>query len=263
MAVDGDVVKPAGDLPAAVDALHAEVRRAGEDVAKIRALLDGAPPDDNVLASLLRRAVPLRFLEYLGVTPPWCERALVAAQVVLHPKTPRALSLRLVSTLYWRHLAEVAATPHVPAAVRVRAEANLKDLLRELRLGEKITLARLATWPVIRELLLETEPKVLESLLENPRLREEDLLLCLRRSEVSLALVHAVAASSRWSERYAVKLELALQPKTPLPVALLQISSLVKRDLRRVAEAAELPPLLQMAAQRVADGDRTPRDSET
>ena len=54
--------------------------------------------------------------------------------------------------------------------------------------------------------------------------------------------------SSRWSTNYAVRLALVLQPRTPLPVALLQISSLVPRDLRRVVDTAGLRPLLRAAA---------------
>ena len=256
-------MRPEERLGAAVEALHQELLRAGEDVAQIRCVLESRDPEDAQLVSLLRCAVPVRLLEFLGTTPPWALRPSVAAQIVLHPRSPRALSLRLVSSLYWRQLAEVAGTPHVPGAVRVRAEASLKDMLQDLRLGERITLARLATPLIIRELLGEREPRILESLLENPRLRVEELCAALRSAGVTPTLIDAAARSQKWSERYEVKLELARQPKTPLSVALLQVSSLVKRDLLRLAEARELRPLLRMAAQRVAEGEGTSEDSDT
>jgi hypothetical protein len=104
---------------------------------------------------------------------------------------------------------------------------------------------------------------VLEALLNNPRLREEDLLLALRRREVLLPLIEAVVASPRWSQRYFVRVELTLQPKTPLPIALLQLSSLVKRDLRRVSEAPGLRPLVQAAATRLLEAPESPAGSET
>lgn len=251
------------DTLAVADALHALVVRAGEDTRRLRDVLDGAFPDDALLVSLLRRAVPVRFLEVVGTTKPWCERATVVAQVVLHPRSPRGLSLRLLPQLFWRQLADVAATPHVPAAVRVRAEASLKDQLRDLRLGERVALARVATPPLIQRLLVEGEPKVLQALLNNPRLREEDLLMALRKVDVPLALVDAVLATSRWGERYFVRLELALQPKTPLPIAMLQLSSLVKRDLRRVVETAGLKRLVRVAAERLLALAESPEDSET
>jgi hypothetical protein len=169
----------------------------------------------------------------------------------------------LLPQLYWRQLADVAATPHVPAAVRVRAEASLGDQLRDLRLGERVALARVATPPLIQRLLVEGEPRVLQALLNNPRLKEEDLLVALRKTDVPLALVDAVVASSRWGDRYFVRLELALQPKTPLPIAMLQLSSLVKRDLRRVVEASGLRPLVQVAAERLLALAESPEGSET
>jgi len=255
-------VKP-DDTLAAADALHARILRAGEDARLLRDLLDRSFPDDALLVSLLRRAVPVRFLEVVGTTKPWCDRATVVVQVVLHPRSPRGLSLRLLPQLYWRQLADVAATPHVPAAVRVRAEASLQDQLRDLRLGERVALARVATPPLMQRLLVEGEPRVLQALLNNPRLREEDLLVALRKTDVPLALVDAVVVSSRWSERYFVRLELALQPKTPLPIAMLQLSSLVKRDLRRVTETTGLRPLVLVAAERLLALGESPEGSET
>ena len=122
-----------------------------------------------------------------------------------------------------------------------------------MRLGDRITLARLATPALLPELLAATERQVAESALVNPRLREEDLVSALRRDDVTPALVEAAAGSPRWASNYAVRLALVLQPRTPLPLALQQISSLVPRDLRRVADEAGLRPLVRAAARAVLD----------
>ena len=201
-----------------------------------------------MLAALLRRAVPVAFLEEVASVRPWSERPRVLARVVLNPRAPRSLSLRLITALYWRDLADVAATLRVPAAVRSRAESLLTDGLRDMRLGDRITLARLATPALLPALLAATEPSVTESALLNPRLREDDIVTALRREDVTLALVEAAVGSPRWASSYAVRLALVLQPRTPLPLALQQVSSLVPRDLRRVAEEARLRPLLRAAA---------------
>src|SRR4029450_59899 len=144
--------------------------------------------------------------------------------VLLNPKAPRALGLRLVPYLFWRDLAQVTASPWVSAAVRVRAEAILRDKLAEMRLGERVTLGRMATPPVLLALLSDAEPKVVRAALQNPRLREEDLLIQVRADKVSRVLLEAVAASPRWVERYALRLALVLQLRTPLGVVLGQIS---------------------------------------
>jgi len=236
-----------------IDRLHGELLEAGESLPRVREVLARQEPDDEVVVGVLRRAVPARFLEHLGTTPPWSERPRILARVVLHPRAPRALSLRLVSSLFWRDLADVAAAPHVSAAVRVRAEADLKELLRDMRLGDRVTLAKIATPALLPLLLVDTDRKVTEAALINPRLRGDDLIGALRQPEIPLALIDSAVASSRWSEVYGVRLALVLQPRTPLPVALLQISSLVKRDLVRVAETRGIRPLLQAAARAVLE----------
>jgi hypothetical protein len=241
------------ELARAVDALHARLLQAGEDLARIRGVLGEARPEDSVLIALLRRALPVRVLEHVGTTPPWCERRSVVGKLVLNPRTPQPLSLRLLPTLFWRDLAEAAASPTVPGPVRVRAEGHLKDMLRDLRLGERIALAKIATPAVLALLLADTEPQVAQAALINPRLREEDLLVALRREKVARALIEAVAASPKWKERYAVRLGLALQPRTPLPIALLQLSSFLRRDLLRIAARAELALLVRVTAERLAD----------
>jgi hypothetical protein len=259
--------QPAG--AAAADALHAEILKAGPSRERISEVLARHAPEDSVLMSVLRRPLPVPFLEHVGTTPPWSERGSVLGKLVLNPKTPRALSLRLLPSVYWRDLADVAAGPNVPAAVRVHSEAILLDALRDLRLGERVTLAKIATPRVLRQLLSDAESKVSRAALINPRLREEDLLVALRKPEVPAALIEATVSSPRWSECYGVRLALALQPRTPLPLALLQISSLTRQDLLRVAETPSLRPLIQAAALRVAEtllpsrGGRTLRGSAT
>jgi hypothetical protein len=242
-------VNDAGD----VDTLFAQALAAGESRPRAREVLARAS-EEQVLASVLRRAVPAAFLEEVASTRPWSERPRVMAGVVLSPRASRALSLRLVSGLYWRDLAEVAATPRLPAAVRARAESLLRDGLGDMRLGDRVTLARLATPVLLPALLADDDRQVADSTLLNPRLREEDVVAALGREDVRTVLVEATVASTRWATNYAVRLALVLQPRTPLPVALLQISSLVPRDLRRVAGEAALRPLVRAAALEVLAG---------
>jgi len=235
-----------------VDDLHATLLQAGEDLPRLRAVLAETDVEEPAMIALLRRAVPVRFLELLADTAPWSERPRVLAGVALNPRAPRTLSLRLLTALFWRDLADVAASPHLSMAVRSRAEGLLQEMLPDLRLGDKVTLGKVATLPVLAALLLDPEPKVAKASLINPRLREEDLVLALQNRRAPVALMEAVADSSRWSERYGVKLALVLQVRTPLGIALAQLSSLLPKDLLRVGATEGLRPLVQAAALRVA-----------
>ena len=235
-----------------VDRAWADLLRAGTSPAAMKDVLERGGGDHVLLVGLLRRAVPLPFLELIASTPPWSEDHRLLASVVLSPRSTRPLGLRLVGSLQWRDLAEVAASPRVAAAVKVRAEALLKDQLMELRLGEKITLAKMATPPVLLLLLADKDAKVVEAGLINMRLREEDLLTLVRGESPSPALLEGIVASSRWGIRYALRLAIALQPRAPVALALGQLSALTTKDLARVAEAPDLTPIVQLAAARVA-----------
>jgi hypothetical protein len=236
-----------------VDDLFAELLAAGENASALRGVLERASPDETALVGLLRRAVPVRLLEHLASAPPWCDRPLVLGAIVRNPRVPRGLGLKLLSSLFWHDLAEVAANPWTQGALRVRAEGLLRDMLEEMRLGDKIALGRIATPPVIASLLQESDPKIVEAVLLNPRLKEEELLRQMRSESVAVELLEGIANTSRWHARYAIRLGLVLQPKTPLAIALAQVSGLVRRDLLRIAETPGLKPLLQAAALRVAN----------
>jgi hypothetical protein len=245
-------VKPPHGPQLGVDAAFAEILRLAANPPGLRALLARGDLDESTMIGVLRRAVPVPLLELVAATAPWSERPRVLGGVVLNPRTPRALAQRLLSVLYWHDLADAAVSPRLEGGVRARAEGLLKEQLVDLRLGEKVTLSRIATPPILRLLLEETDARILGAALDNPRLREADLAILLQGSAATRALSEAVVASSRWMRSYAVRLALVLQPKTPLALALGQITSLVPRDLRRLVETPGLPPLIQAAAARVA-----------
>lgn len=242
---------------AAVDAFHAALLRAGENGGPARQLLQERAPDPALLTAVLRRAVPRAFLDALVSTPPWSRDGRVLAAVVLSPLALARTCIPLLPSLAWHDLAEVARTLRVAPPVRARAEALLLERLPDMRLGDRIAVGRVATPPVLRALLRGGEPRVTQACLQNPRLREEDLLAVMRAVDVPVVLLEAAGRSRRWCERYDVRLELVLQQRTPLPLALAQITSLVQRDLVRVSTGRELRPLLQAAALRAAQGPET------
>jgi hypothetical protein len=243
-----------------VDALFREVLEAGERVPRLRDVLRARAPDAPALLVLLRRAVPVRLLELLGTSPPWSDDIRLLGAVVLNPRTPVPLGLRLLPSLYWHDLAEIAASPRLQGPIRVRAEGVLAERLGDLKAGERISLGRLATPFVLTRLLADPDARVVRTCLQNPRLREEDLATALRREDANRALLEEASASSRWAGSYRVRLELVLQPRTPLALSLVRLSGLVPGDLSRVASSPGLPALVQAAAARLlASEDGSPK----
>jgi hypothetical protein len=100
-------------------------------------------------------------------------------------------------------------------------------------------------------LLLDSDPKVVDAGLLNPRLREEDVLYVIRKEGSSRTLLERVSECFRWRENHAVRLALVLQPQTPLSVALAQLSRLLDTALAQLIEMKALPPLVRAGAERV------------
>lgn len=238
------------------------VGRLGEnsDAADFESALRVLSADPTAFLTALRGKLPVRFLEFVGSTRPWSEDRRVAGILMQNPRTPPYVAVRLVQWSYWRDLANAAANPWISSMVRLRAEATLTERLHEMRLGEKVTLARLASPTLLRQLLGEGDVRILEGALFNPRLQESLLVQMLRADQAPRALFEAVAASPRWRSCYSVRRELALCRRTPLAIALAQITSLVPGDLKRVAEASHVPPLVRAAAARaLLPRERNPR----
>jgi hypothetical protein len=227
------------------------VIQAGASVPRLRQIWRDREPSENLLIAVLRRSVPAAFLEVIASMEAWEERPRVLAAVVQNPRTRPSLALRLLTTLYWRDLASVASSLWLAATVRLRAEELLKEQLPDLRLGDRVALARLATRAVLVLLVQDCEPKVVDAALQNPRLRQADLATAVEKDGVSVSLLNAVASSRRWREHYALRLALVLQPRTPLALGIAQLSSLQPADLRHVLTKKDLAPLVRLIAQRL------------
>lgn len=234
-----------------MDALYRDLIGVGENLGRIRGILFTSEIEESILLSLLRRSLPSRVLEAAAGLPLTLEHPRLAAAIVLNPRSPRGISLKLLSILFWRDLAEVARSLRVPGPVRLRAEALLAEKVPEMKVGERIALGRIATAPLLDLLFQDPDPRVLVVCLQNPRLKEPDLLRAIRRDTAPVRLLEETARSIHWGENYAARLALLLQPRTPLPIALSFLTSLVKADRERVVETAGLAPLLRIAAERL------------
>jgi hypothetical protein len=236
-----------------IDRLYSELVLIGENVAGVQEFCARHELSESVLLALLRRAVPHKFLEHVVNTRPWSERSGILGAAAMNPRVPRHIALRLVSALTWVDLARLAVTPRVDAAVRSRCEEILNERLPDMRLGERVALARRATPRILMRLLLDDDPKIIDAGLLNPRLREEDVLYSIRREGPSRTLLGRVTECFRWRDNHAIRLALVLQPRTPLSVALTQLSHLLDSALAQLAVTTTLPPLVRAGAERVLE----------
>jgi hypothetical protein len=122
---------------------------------------------------------------------------------------------------------------------------------RTVTLGERKSLARRNDRELIARCLRDPHPHVIRILLGNPSVIENDIVRLCARRPVSTEVLREVFRSPRWIVRYPIKVALALNPYTPLDVALQLAPHLQAQDLRRLITAEDLDADLREACRRL------------
>lgn len=207
----------------------------------LREASDSSLTENLALALLKRSDLPPEALEALSKNGSVIKLRKVQRALVEHLRTPRHISLPMLRHLYTFDLIEVALTPVVPADVKRAADEALLTRLETLSSGEKLSLAHRASGRIAEALLLEKEPRVMRTALENPRLTESSVVKALVRHDTPVHLVEAVCHHVKWSLRREVRVALLRNEKTPLAKALEFARSLPPGLLREILHNSRLP----------------------
>jgi hypothetical protein len=171
-------------------------------------------------------------------------RALAA-----HPRTPRREALNLVTTLYWRDLAQLSADVRVHPEVRRAADRDLLRRLPEMALAERVDLAKVVGRGTLMALRLDPEPRVLSALLDNRFATEPDVVQAAARG--GAPVLEVIAGHPRWSVRPSVRSTLLRNRQLPLPLALAFLTRASADDLAGLRDSPGVAPLLKACAERV------------
>lgn len=225
---------------------------AGASPERTREFLDhGDTEEAHLLAVLRKRDLPSSFLEAIARHERWNGRHIVKVAIVNHTKTPKTLALRLLHQLFWKELLKVANNFRLPMPIRTTAERYLRDRLSELELGERITLARSATPGLIPGLVGDKNARVIAALLNNPRLREVQVLALAEDPASPSEVLRVVGESERWSSRPSVKLAVVKNKKTPIHTALRSLASLPRPTVKKLLATDGIPPVIRLRAERI------------
>lgn len=173
----------------------------------------------------------------------------VKAALARHHRTSQAVALRLVPSLFWRDLLEIALDVRLRPIVRRSAEKYLVERLPRLAVGERIALARRAPASIAARLGLDPNLRVVEALLDDPKLTERALLGLVENREASPRTLDLVARHERWGVRPALRAALARNPRSPFRVLFEILPTLAPEDLEAVARVEEHAELVRSRAE--------------
>ncbi len=120
-------------------------------------------------------------------------------------------------------------------------------------LGLRISLARRTTPRIIEKLIHDPDQKVVQTILENPRLTEAEVLKISSSPRTPPSILAIIAHNQRWICRYKVKLSLVYNPNAPLRVSMGLLPLLLRQDLAEMAEDHALPEPVREKARRLLE----------
>lgn len=146
-------------------------------------------------------------------------------------------------------MAVLADVPFLDREDRPR-QPFLDGALREIPLGMRKTLARKPDFRLIQRIAKDQDHRVIEHLLDNPRITEKDVIKIGSTRPTSPKVLEAIYNHPRWISRYSIKKTIVFNPYAPLSLTLSLLTYLNVQDLELLITMPELDARLIDEAQR-------------
>ena len=246
--------------PAASDRLDpakaARLRQALEaDAEKLFTLLQDPDPDlmrsvlrnpnlgeEHLLTLLKRRDLTEQLIKIVQRLTPVAGSRRLKVALAGHPSTPASILSGLLPQLFLFELVTVMQLPGVSQDQKVAAERAILKRLPETELGNKITLARRGSPALLEALLKEGEPRLVEAVLANPRLKESAVLAFLKSPAAGAETISAVGRHPLWGSRPNLRFAMLRNRKTPAIWFTLLLPKLSNSELKALSSSSGLTP---------------------
>ena len=130
-------------------------------------------------------------------------------------------------------------------------QKNAWDRIRALSQMEKLLLAVKAERSERALLLQDNDPRVLLSLLRNPRLTIDEVARIAKSSFLNFQVADVIVKTTQWMSSLDVRLALIRNPKTPPAYAMQILPTLPDAEIRSIARAGTNMALKQAALRRL------------
>lgn len=148
-------------------------------------------------------------------------------------------------------LARLGPPPVAAAAESDEKRENAWDRMRSLSQMEKILLAVKADRAERALLLQDNDPRVLLSLLRNPRLTVDEVARLAKSSFLTYQIAEVILKATQWMSSLDVRAGLVHNPKTPPAFALRILPTLPDSEVRAIARGGTNMQLKQAALRKL------------
>lgn len=129
-------------------------------------------------------------------------------------------------------------------------------LISKLKPMAKIRMALLGNAFERSVLIRDSNKAVCMSAIKSPRVKENEVEKYAANRSLSHDVVRYIARRRDWTKNYSIKLQLVLNPKTPMSAAMGFLNHLRQHDVKKVARSKNIPSALATAAKRRMDRRR-------
>ena len=136
-------------------------------------------------------------------------------------------------------------------------EGDIRKLLKDMTLPQKMKAAMFGN-SICRMLLISDSNRLIqEAVLKNPQIQEREVVEFAKNKNLSEFVLRRIGDSKSWMKGYSIKLNLVMNPKCPIDVALKWLKHLRASDLKRVASTKGVSQvIITSARKRVADSQK-------
>jgi hypothetical protein len=197
--------------------------------------------------------IPLYTAVTVTLRGPWGGEIELRATVVAALPDGIAVALEGDPAEILTRLLEKPATPEPAAEAEASPEKsqNTWDRMRTLSQMEKILLAVKADRTERAFLLNDNDPRVLLSVLRNPRLTVDEVVRLAKSSFLNFQIADVIVKTSQWMASLDVRLGLINNPKTPQAFGLRILPTLPESEVKAIARGGTSMALKQAALRRL------------
>jgi len=151
-------------------------------------------------------------------------------------------------------LVEESEAGAAPALAR-----SLYAQILNMGIGERIKLALRGNRDARAILIRDAQKLIRRFVLQNPRVTDTEVVAVARNRSADEELLRLIADRREWMRNYQIRLALTTNPKTPLVLALKQLTTLTDGDLRLITKSKNVSATVASQARRILMTMREPR----
>jgi len=130
---------------------------------------------------------------------------------------------------------------------------SLYHKILQMGVAEKIKLALLGSKEARDILVRDPNKMVAVAVIKSPKIQESEVEAISKSKSVCDEVLRHIASSKEWTKSYVIKLNLASNSKTPIPLAMKFLTHLRELDLRKIAKSKDVSAGISTQARRLAE----------